>query len=98
MTYRLVLSPQLSDVLLVFLVSILMRYYFDNLHKIRLDYVILHHDLLFMKEPIAILHRQTMKLSSKHIYSVKVQWRHHPIEEAMWEVDFDMRYRYPLSF
>ncbi|XP_070054448.1 uncharacterized protein [Nicotiana tomentosiformis] len=38
------------------------------------------------------------KLRSKDIASVKVQWRSHPVEEATWETEQEIRSRYALLF
>ncbi|XP_059277647.1 uncharacterized protein LOC132031746 [Lycium ferocissimum] len=54
-----------------------------------------HLNLSFEEEPVAILDRQVRKLRSKDIASIKVQWKHRPIEEATWETEADMRSRYP---
>ncbi|WMV38208.1 hypothetical protein MTR67_031593 [Solanum verrucosum] len=62
------------------------------------DSISLDQNLSFGEKPIAILDRQTRQLSSKHIDSVKVQWRHRSIEEVMWEVESDKRRRYPQLF
>ena len=49
-------------------------------------------------EPIAILDRNVRRLRTKEIKSVKVQWKHHPFEEATWETERDMREKYPQLF
>ncbi|WMV09825.1 hypothetical protein MTR67_003210 [Solanum verrucosum] len=51
-------------------------------------------DLQYEEEPIAILDRDVRKLRTKEIKSVKVQWKHHPIEEATSEIKRDMRDKY----
>lgn len=55
-------------------------------------------NLTFEEEPIAILNRQVRKLRSKEIVSVKVQWRHHPVAGSTWEVESNIRSRYPYFF
>lgn len=52
-------------------------------------------DLTFEEEPMAILDMQVRKLRTKEIPYVKVQWRHRPIEEAIWKIESDMRSGYP---
>ncbi|WMV32390.1 hypothetical protein MTR67_025775 [Solanum verrucosum] len=49
----------------------------------------------YEEEPIAILDRDVRKLRTKEIKSVKVQWKHLPVEEATWEIEKDMREKYP---
>ncbi|KAH0670765.1 hypothetical protein KY290_026159 [Solanum tuberosum] len=43
-------------------------------------------DLQYEEEPITILDRDVCKLRTKEIKSVKVQWKHRPVEEATWEL------------
>ncbi|XP_015075300.1 uncharacterized protein LOC107019268 [Solanum pennellii] len=50
-----------------------------------------HPNLTFEEEPITILDRRIRKLRSKEIASVKVQWKHRPVEEATCETESDMR-------
>ncbi|WMV10229.1 hypothetical protein MTR67_003614, partial [Solanum verrucosum] len=52
----------------------------------------------YEEEPIAILDHDVQKLRTKEIKSVKVQWKHLPIEEATWETENDMRDRCPQLF
>ena len=42
-------------------------------------------DLQYEMKPIAILDRAVRKMRTKDIKSVKVQWKHRPLEEARWE-------------
>ncbi|XP_059314508.1 uncharacterized protein LOC132065236 [Lycium ferocissimum] len=53
---------------------------------------------IFHEEPIAILDREVRRLRSKEIASVKVQRKHHFVEEAIWETESDMSSRYPQLF
>ncbi|XP_055814099.1 uncharacterized protein LOC129883465 [Solanum dulcamara] len=50
------------------------------------------------EEPVAILDREVRKLRSREIASVKVQWRNRPVEESTWEIEADMRGKYPHLF
>ncbi|WMV25978.1 hypothetical protein MTR67_019363 [Solanum verrucosum] len=83
--YRLALSPNLSGVHPVFHVSMLKKYHGDGDYIIKWDSVLLDKDLQYEEEPIAILDRDVWKLRTNDIKSVKVQWKHHLIEEATWE-------------
>ncbi|XP_047259572.1 uncharacterized protein LOC107841496 [Capsicum annuum] len=96
--YELALPPGLSAVHLVFHVFMLKRYHPDDSHVIQWDSVILDQNLTFEEEPIAILDRQVRKLRSKEIASLKVQWRHRPVAESTWEVESNIRSRYPHLF
>ncbi|MCF7184040.1 hypothetical protein L3H42_11115 [Corynebacterium sp. MC-13] len=96
--YRLALPPSLSSVHPVFHVSMLRKYVLDESHIISFDSVALNPDLSFEEEPIAILDRQVRKLRNKDIASVKVQWKNHPVREATWETESEMRATYPHLF
>ncbi|WMV37153.1 hypothetical protein MTR67_030538 [Solanum verrucosum] len=89
-TYRLALPPNLVGVYPVFHVFKLNRYHGDGDYIIKWDSVLLDKDLQYEEEPVAILDRDVRKLRTKEIKSVKVQWKHHPIEEANWEIEKDM--------
>ncbi|XP_019263493.1 PREDICTED: uncharacterized protein LOC109241228 [Nicotiana attenuata] len=111
--YRLAFPPSLVGVHRVFHVSMLRRYHKNRSHvldfSIRryhkdrshvLDFSTVHLDenLTYEKESVAILNWQVRKLRSMNFPSVKVHWRDHPIEEATWESESDMRSRYPHLF
>ncbi|WMV54571.1 hypothetical protein MTR67_047956 [Solanum verrucosum] len=93
--YRLDLPPSLSRVHPVFHVFMLNRYHGDGDYIIKWDSVLLDKDLQYKEEPIAILDRDVRKLRTKEIKSVKVQWKHRPVEEATWETEKDIRDKYP---
>ncbi|XP_059312945.1 uncharacterized protein LOC132064089 [Lycium ferocissimum] len=80
--YELPFPPVLSAVHLVFHVSMLKKYHSDGSYIVRWDSVLLDNNLSYEKELIAIQDRQVRKLRSKKIASVKVQWKHRPVEEA----------------
>ncbi|KAK4706585.1 hypothetical protein R3W88_033848 [Solanum pinnatisectum] len=80
--YRLTLPPNLFGVHPVFHVSMLKRYHGDGDYIIKWDSIVLEKDLQYEEEPIAILDRDVRKLRTKEIKSVKVQWKHRPVEEA----------------
>ena len=65
---------------------------------IQWDSVLRAQNLTFEKEPITILDRRIWKLRSKEISLVKVQWKHHQMEEATWEKESNMRSKYPHIF
>jgi len=47
---------------------------------------------------VAILDRQVRKLRIKDVASVKVLWRNKNIEEMTWEVEEEMKSKYPYLF
>ncbi|XP_070056962.1 uncharacterized protein [Nicotiana tomentosiformis] len=58
----------------------------------------LDEDLAYEEESVTIFDRQVRKLSSKDIVSTKVQWRGHPVKEAAWEFEHDIRSIYLCLF
>ncbi|XP_070046633.1 uncharacterized protein [Nicotiana tomentosiformis] len=71
--YGLALPPGLSEVHMVFHVSMLRKYYGNPSHVSDFSSVQLDKDLTYVEEPVAILDRHIRKLRSKNIASVKVQ-------------------------
>ena len=55
-------------------------------------------DLSYEEIPVEILDRQVKRLRNKDISTLKVLWRNHLVEGAMWEANADMRSRYPHVF
>ncbi|KAH0652758.1 hypothetical protein KY289_030436 [Solanum tuberosum] len=96
--YKLALPPNLFDVHPIFQVSMLKRYHGDRDYIIKWDSIVLDKDLQYEEEPIGILDRDVRKLRTNEVKSVKVQWKHHPVEENTWETERDMREKYPQLF
>jgi hypothetical protein len=96
--YRLALPPHLSHVHPVFHVSMLRKYLPDPTHVLTLPEVEVDEHLIMEERPIRILDKDIRKLRSKEIPLVKVQWQNHTSEEATWEVERNMRERYPYLF
>ena len=93
--YRLALPPELEKIHTVFHVSMLRRYRSDPSHVVFSETIELGPDLTYEEEPIEILAREVKELWNKRIPLVKVLWRNHKIEEAMWESEEVMRHQYP---
>ncbi|CAN4115603.1 unnamed protein product [Withania somnifera] len=93
--YRLALPPILLAVHPVFHVSMLRRYMPDESHVIQEDLVRLDESRSFVEEPVRILAKEVRKLRSREIPMVKVRWNHRSIEEATWEIESEVRKRYP---
>ena len=55
-------------------------------------------NLTYEEEPVEILAREVKELQNKQIPLVKVLWRNHKTEEAMWESEETMRSQYPQLF
>ncbi|XP_070034435.1 uncharacterized protein [Nicotiana tomentosiformis] len=96
--YELALPPSLVGGHPVFYVFMLRKYHGDPSHVLDFSSVQLDKDLSYVEELVAILDRQVQKPRSKKIASMKVHWRGQPVEEATWEIEHDMRNRYPHLF
>ena len=55
-------------------------------------------NLLYEKVLVEILDLQVQKLRNKEVVSVKVLWRNKLVERAIWEVEAEMKSRYPQFF
>ena len=55
-------------------------------------------NLTYEEEPVEILAREVKELWNKNIPLVKVLWRNHKTEEAMWESEEVMWHQYPQLF
>ena len=82
MAYRLDLPPKLEKIHNVFHVSMLRRYRSDPSHVVSSE----------------ILARKVKELLKKRVPLVKVLWRNHKTEEAMWKSEEVMRQQYPKLF
>jgi len=96
--YRLALPPSLHGVHDVFHVSMLKRYMADPTHVLEYPDIHIQPDLTFVERPIRILDRKTQVLRMKSIPLVKVLWQHHSFEEATWELEDEVRAKYPALF
>jgi hypothetical protein len=51
-----------------------------------------------VEEPVAILDRETKRLRKKQVKLVKVQWKNKHGGDMTWEMEDDMKKRYPKLF
>ncbi|XP_061999003.1 uncharacterized protein LOC133716311 [Rosa rugosa] len=98
LAYLLALSVSMSEVHNVFHVSILREYIQDESHVIDHGTIEVNTDVTFVVEPVRILDRSTKQLRRKEVDLVKVMWSHHDEGDASWELESDMRKRYPQLF
>ena len=85
LAYQLALTPELSRIHDVFHVSMLQKYVYDPSHMLSRQPTELKKDLSYEKEPVEILEQKHRVLCSRNIPLVKVLWRNHTREEAIWE-------------
>ncbi|XP_059627120.1 uncharacterized protein LOC132269918, partial [Cornus florida] len=93
--YRLALPPQLDRVHNIFHVSMLRKYEPDPSHILSWVDVDIDEDISYEEGPVQILDTQQNVLRNKTIPMVKVLWRHHEVDEATWELEQEVRSKYP---
>ena len=98
LAYRLALPMELSSIHDVFHVSMLRRYRSDPSHIVQEPEIEISEKLTYVEEPVEILDRKVKQLRTKAIPIVKVRWSHHSSKEATWEVEEQMKQKYPHLF
>ena len=96
--YKLALPPQLSGIHDVFHVSMLWKYEPDTTNVLDWQDLNLQEDVTYEEGPRQILDKKEKVLRTKIIPLVKVSWDHHGVEGATWELESDMRNKYPELF
>ncbi|KAK6131132.1 hypothetical protein DH2020_035131 [Rehmannia glutinosa] len=96
--YRLDLPASMAQVHNVFHVSMLRKYISNQSHILKQEPIELKADLSYEEIPVEILLREVDKLRNKEISLVNVLWRNQSIEEATWEIEDEMRAKYPDLF
>ncbi|XP_059627297.1 uncharacterized protein LOC132270110 [Cornus florida] len=96
--YRLALPPQMDRVHNVFHISMLRKYEPNPSHILSWVDVDIDEDVSYEEGPVQILDTQQKVLRNKTIPMVKVLWRHHGVEEATWELEQEVRSKYPALF
>lgn len=96
--YRLALPPTMASIHDVFHVSMLRKYIADPAHILKYPEVEITRDLKHEVQPEKILDRIEKQLRNKTIPIVKIQWKGHTVEEATWELESEIRGRYPALF
>jgi hypothetical protein len=96
--YRVSLPPDLAGVHNVFHVSTLRKYVHDPLHVVSYRPVQIKGNLTYEEVPVQILDRKDQGLRTKKIPLVKILWRNHGTKEDSWELELDLRNKYPHMF
>ncbi|XP_074357459.1 uncharacterized protein LOC141697123 [Apium graveolens] len=74
------------------------EYNLDANHVIEIELLEIQADLSYEEQPVQLLDRQERILKNKSVSLVKVLWRNPKVEEATWELESEMRNRYPQLF
>jgi hypothetical protein len=96
--YKVELLPALSGIHNVFHVSTLSKHVHDPPHIVYFEPLQVHDDLKYEELPVQILDCKEQRLRTKTIPLVKVLWRNHDVEEVSWELEHDIRNKYPNLF
>jgi len=97
--YRLALPPELQHVHDVFHLFQLRKYVHDLTHTIVYEPLEIEaNGLAYDEQPLKIVDYRIKQQSNKTIPLVKVLWTHHWISEPTWEIEEEMRNRYPHLF
>jgi len=96
--YELALPPHMQHIHNVFHVSMLKRYLPDSNHVIEYEPIEIQPDLSFVEQPVQILDKKERVLRNKSVSLVRVLWRNPKVEESTWELESEMRSKYPHLF
>ena len=98
LAYRIALPPDLVRTHDVFHVSMLRKYITKPDVIVEYESLEIQEGLIYVEEPMKIMDKKDQVLCTKMIPIVKVLWCNHGVEEALWEVEHDIRSRYPHLF
>ena len=76
----------------------LRKYVSDPTHVLSYEHLRLDQGLSYEEKPVQVLNKKEKVLRTKTVPLVKVLWRNSKSEEATWELESDMRLRYPELF
>ncbi|KAL8089701.1 hypothetical protein AgCh_039255 [Apium graveolens] len=96
--YELALPPHMEHIHNIFRVSMLKKYNPDSRHVIKYEPIELQADLSYIEGPIEILEEREKVLRNKVVKLVRVLWRNPKVEESTWELESNMREKYPHLF
>ena len=96
--YELALPPELSKVHNVFHISPLKKFVPDPNNVIKYEPLQVHEDLIYEEFFLWIIDRKEQVLRRGLIPYVKIHWSNHEEREATWELEDDMKTRYPHLF
>ncbi|KAL8155479.1 hypothetical protein AgCh_000752 [Apium graveolens] len=88
----------LVDIMMLVGLLGLVEYNPDANHVIEYESIEIQEDLSFVEKPVKILDWQEKSLRNKLVKLVRVLWRNPKVEESIWELESDMRSRYPHLF
>ncbi|XP_074288905.1 uncharacterized protein LOC141614049 [Silene latifolia] len=96
--YRLALPPALARVHNIFHVSQLRKYVSEPTHVLAAETIKMDENLSYVEVAKEILDKKVRRTRKSEISLVKVLWSNHNVDEATWEVEAEMKEKYPHLF
>jgi hypothetical protein len=96
--YRVALPPSLAGIHDVFHVSTLRKYEPNPSHVLQPEQIQLKENLQYEERPIRVLDTKEKQLRTKTIRLVKLQWSNHSQDDATWEVEDEVKKKYPYLY
>ena len=96
--YQLELLQQLADVHNVFHVSQLKKCLRVPEEQIPIEELNVQEDMTYAEYPLKILETSERVTRNKRIRMCRVEWKHHPEDEATWEREEDLKVDFPHLF
>ena len=91
LAYKLALPPEMAQIHNVFHVIMLRRYQSDRTHILKNQEVEIDDDLSYVEEPVKNIGYKKNQLRNREIPLVKMLWRNHSQEKAIWEIEENMK-------
>ena len=76
----------------------LRKYVHDPSHIINFEDIEVGENVTFYERPAKVLAYEVKKLRNKEIPIVKIQWSQHDEGDASWELESEMREKFPELF
>ena len=98
LAYKVALPPKLGKIHNVSHVSSLRKYVYDVSHVVEIEPIQLNENLAYEEYPIRIVDTMDKVLCKAIVKLVKVQWTNHEEREATWELESELKEKYPNVF
>jgi hypothetical protein len=98
LAYRIALPSDLVKTHDIFHISMLRKYIANPDVIMEYEPLEIQEELTYVKELVKIVDKKEQMLRTKTIPIIKLLWRNHGVEEALWEAEHDMWSHYPHLF
>ena len=98
LAYRVTLPPKFGKIHNMFHASLLRKYVYDASHVVQIEPIQLNENLVYEEYPIQIVDTMDKILRRAIVKLVKVQWSNHEEREATWELESELKKKYPNLF